>query len=137
VGAPSVRQQARLAALAKSFPDLHDAYHRHRRHLRRAVHPRAVQLALYRNDHVARRIEAWHQLALRFGYHYGYPLLDRRIVEWALSVPPDTFRDGDHSRRVFRRAIAGMVPEEVRSTEKLDPVLFAVVAAARESAGKT
>jgi len=84
---------------------------------------------------VARRIEAWHQMALRFGFDYGYPLLDRRIVEWALSVPPETFRDGDHSRRVFRKAITGMVPDEVCSTEKLDPVLFAVVAASRASAG--
>lgn len=120
-----------VAEVAKAFPDLHDALVRQQRQLARASGSRDYQLALIDLGHLSRRMEAWHQLALRFGFGYGYPLLDRRLVEWALAMPPEVFRNGDHSRRVFRLAIDGIVPNEVKTSQKADPVLFAVAAASR------
>ena len=124
-------QLRRIAEVAERFPDLHDAYRRHRRQLARASGPRDCQLALIKHGHIAQRIESWHQVAVRFGYSYGYPLLDRRLVEWTLTLPPEVFRDGDHTRRVFRLAIADLVPHGVRGSGKTDPVLMTVFAASR------
>jgi len=124
-------QRRRMADVAERFPDLHDVYRRHQRRLARASGPRDYQLALIEHGHIAQRIESWHQVAVRFGYSYGYPLLDRRLVEWALTMPPEVFRDGEHTRRVFRLAIADLVPGGVRTSGKTDPVLMTVFAASR------
>lgn len=63
---------------------------------------------------------------MHWGFEYGYPLLDRRLVEWSLCLPSAMFRIGDHSR-VFRRAVADMVPDEVMMSTKRASALFAMV----------
>jgi asparagine synthase (glutamine-hydrolysing) len=122
------RHRARVAAVEVTFPDIHADYLQHERSLDRATGPQAYQLELISRGHIDGRIDSWHQMALRFGFEYGYPLLDRRLVEWSLGMPPEMFRDGEHSRRVFRMALAGSVSNEVRSTQKADPVLFDALA---------
>ena len=122
------RQAQRVADVATRFPELVDIHRAQHQAFATAVDTRAYQLALLRYGHLARRIDAWHQIGLRFGLAYHYPLLDTRIVEWALSMPSEVYREGDHSRRVFRRALAGIVPDRVRTTTKDDPVLLALLA---------
>jgi asparagine synthase (glutamine-hydrolysing) len=94
------------------------------RRLRASGGPREVQLGLLAHGHLNRRIEAWHEAGRRFGVRYHYPLLDVRLVEWALQAPPEAFRVGAHSRRVFRLALAGLVPDELLRTTKADPVML-------------
>jgi asparagine synthase (glutamine-hydrolysing) len=124
------RRDAR-EAVAAQFPDLASRGRAHDRALRRASGSRAMQLLLIEHGHLSRRTDAWHQIGLRFGYEYVYPLLDRRLVEWALSMPSEVYRDGEHSRRVFRLALAGIVPDAITKSAKADPVLFAFIAAHR------
>lgn len=49
------------------------------------------------------------------------PLDDRRIIEFALAIPPDQRRRGAMTKFVLRRAMAGMIPESVRArTDQAD-----------------
>ncbi|MCH6258788.1 asparagine synthase-related protein [Puniceicoccaceae bacterium K14] len=68
------------------------------------------------------RIEAWHDIGRRFGLSYTYPLLDRRIIDFALGLPWDQLNDGRQRRKVFRNATKGAIPEIVRTNyDKNDP----------------
>jgi asparagine synthase (glutamine-hydrolysing) len=63
---------------------------------------------------IAERAEVWAQTGARHGVAFAFPLLDRRVVEFALSLSSELFlRDGIR-RRVFRDAMAGVLPERVR-----------------------
>jgi asparagine synthase (glutamine-hydrolysing) len=61
-----------------------------------------------------RRAEQWAMLAARNGMAVGFPMLDRRLVEFALSLPSALFVREGWSRRVFRDAMAGILPEALR-----------------------
>lgn len=128
-----VRREQRVAAAAAQFPELAARVRESRAALSNAADPRSFQLALLDLGHLSARIESWHEAGRRFGVRYHYPLLDVRLVEWALSMPPEVFRVGQHSRRVFRQALVGLVPDWVRLTVKDDPVLLGMVRAMRES----
>ncbi len=51
---------------------------------------------------------------MRHAVEYRYPLLDKRLVEFALGIPDDLFepRQG-YSRYLFRSAVADLLPAEV------------------------
>jgi asparagine synthase (glutamine-hydrolysing) len=119
-----VQRERDLARAAADFPALVARYRVFEAAQSGARGPRDYQLALLASGHLTRRVEAWHEAGRRFGVQYHHPLLDPRIVEWALSMPPEVFRTGGHSRRVFRLAVRGLVPEAVRLSTKDDPVLL-------------
>lgn len=53
----------------------------------------------------------------RHGIAYAFPLLDRRVVEFAFTLPGHLlYRDGV-KRYAFRAAMAGILPEPVRSND--------------------
>jgi asparagine synthase (glutamine-hydrolysing) len=84
---------------------------------------RADQLAQIKQGHIQNRLESWAVSAEAQGMDYQYPLLDRRIVEFALSIPPELYRTGGAPRNIFRRAIADLVPQEVwKDFLKLEPI---------------
>lgn len=60
------------------------------------------------------RLESWALLGGRSGYRYRYPLLDRRIVEFALSLPGYHFFSQGVRRHLFRTATQGLLPDSVR-----------------------
>lgn len=129
--APSRGDEALLVEGDGAYAHLAAAHRAYLSRLRSASSPRAVQLQLVASDHLARRIESWHEAGQRFGITYRYPLLDVRIVEWALAMPPEAFRLGEHSRRVFRLAVDGLVPDHIRRTTKADPVLVSLAGRGR------
>jgi asparagine synthase (glutamine-hydrolysing) len=58
----------------------------------------------------------------RFGLAFADPFSDRRIVEWALAVPPVVInRPGDQSKPLMRAAMRGIMPEPARV--RVDKVL--------------
>jgi len=71
-------------------------------------------LSLYRAGHLNTRIYSWDALARPFGIDYRYPLLDKRIVEFALGVPVELYRMNDIPRYFYRQATAGILPDPVR-----------------------
>jgi asparagine synthase (glutamine-hydrolysing) len=75
---------------------------------------RLNRLALLSSAHVAERAEHWALMAARHGLAYTFPMLDRRVVEFALSLPSALFLRGGFKRRVFRDAMEGVLPELIR-----------------------
>jgi asparagine synthase (glutamine-hydrolysing) len=73
----------------------------------------ATQLALFHNGHIFARIDSWSAHAARFGLQYSYPLLDRRVVEFALGVPSDLYMEKGQGRHLMRLALEGILPSEL------------------------
>ena len=69
---------------------------------------------LINSPHIAERTEAWAQTGAQHGLAFAFPLLDRRVVEYALSLPSALFLRGGFRRRPFRDAMTGVLPERVR-----------------------
>ena len=91
----------------------------------RFVGVRRTLLWLMQSGHLAERMEGWAAGGARHGIEYRYPLLDRRLLEFALGLPPEQFRRGRRSRRMMRHALARVLPPEVRRhSSKEDPVRF-------------
>ena len=83
---------------------------------------RRLQLRLLRAGHLAERIDGWAASGARHGIEYRYPLLDRRVLEFALGLPPEQFRRGRWGRWLMRRALDGILPSEVCwNRDKADP----------------
>lgn len=72
------------------------------------------RLRLLSAAHLTRRAEDWAQMGARYGLAVAFPLLDRRVVAFALSLPSALFHRGGWTRRVFRDAMAGILPPEIR-----------------------
>jgi asparagine synthase (glutamine-hydrolysing) len=71
------------------------------------------------------RMEAWAAQGAGLGITYTYPLLDRRIIEFALSIPQELyFRDG-WKRWLYRTAMEGVLPDLVRwNPDKYDNAAY-------------
>jgi asparagine synthase (glutamine-hydrolysing) len=82
--------------------------------LRLAPDGRENRWRLMTSPHVAERAEVWAQTGARYGLAFAFPLLDRRVVEFALSLPSELFLRGGFRRRLFRDAMADVLPERVR-----------------------
>jgi len=73
---------------------------------------------LMTSPHIAHRAEVWAQTGARHGLAYAFPLLDRRVVEFCLSLPSELFLRGGFRRRLFRDAMTGVLPERVRQRHR-------------------
>ena len=85
------------------------------------------QLRLLGDRSLGESLEWWAASGVRHGLEYRYPLLDRRVLELALSLPPEQFRRGSSSRWLMRHALAlgAVLPPEVCWHEsKSDPARF-------------
>ena len=88
----------------------------------REIGVRRSQLGLLQAGHLADRIEGWAASGARRGIEYRYPLLDRRLLEFALGLPPEQFRRGRWGRWLFRHGCTPMLPAEVCwNRSKRDP----------------
>ena len=79
----------------------------------RAVGVRPTQLQHLQAGHLSARIEGWAASGARRGIEYRYPLLDRRLLEFALGLPPEQFRRGRWGRWLFRHGLRAVLPPEV------------------------
>ena len=92
---------------------------------------RRSQVRLLQFPHLSVRIEGWAASGARRGIEYRYPLLDRRILEFALGLPPAQFRRGRWSRWLMRHALRTVLPPEVCwHASKEDPARFEAMRAA-------
>jgi asparagine synthase (glutamine-hydrolysing) len=69
---------------------------------------------LITSPHIAERAEIWAQCGARHGLAFAFPLLDRRVVEFSLSLPSELFLRDGFRRRPFRDAMADVLPARVR-----------------------
>lgn len=115
------RRQALLGFLAPSFrrqvmAELNPLPHN-------SSHPQA-RINGFIDSYVVERGNRWSIIGARHGIAYSYPLLDRRIIDFTLSLPLDHFLADGLSRQPFRRAMAGILPDALRwRNTKSAPVL--------------
>lgn len=101
----------------------------------RHLNTRQTQLALLNYGHLSERMEAWASLGAEHDLVYRYPLLDKRIVEFALGLPPELFRRGLWNRWLMRKAAARMLPKAVAwNPSKDDPSRLEVLRSASKEA---
>lgn len=81
--------------------------------LREIPDSRAFQLMLWHHGHLANRMESWASFGADYGLVYAYPLTDRRVLEFAYGVPTELFHMNGHSRYLYRRAAARILPQDV------------------------
>ena len=80
---------------------------------RRGVGTRRSQLRLLRDGHLIRDTELLAASGARHGIEYRYPLLDRRLLEFALGLPSEQFRRGKWGRWLMRHAGQSLLPRDV------------------------
>lgn len=71
------------------------------------------QLDEYEINHLVNRLESWAVSGKRVGIEYRYPLLDKRLVEFALGLPADLYRRRGIPRYLFRWTVSKLLPREV------------------------
>ena len=79
---------------------------------RRAVGMRRTQLCLLQDGHLIRDTEALAASGARFGIEYRFPLLDRRLLEFVLGLPPEQFWRGGVGRWLMRHAAQALLPSD-------------------------
>jgi asparagine synthase (glutamine-hydrolysing) len=90
--------------------------------LRRRTRLRDYQLQLLHYGHLHRRIESWAAEGADDHFVYRYPLLDRRVVEFALGLPAGAYVQGNWGRYLYRCAMNPILPQEICwGTAKLEP----------------
>ncbi|MEO1800117.1 MAG: asparagine synthase-related protein [Cyanobacteria bacterium J06629_2] len=82
--------------------------------LREQAGVRANQRMLLENGHLTRRMEDWAISSGQNHFVYSYPLLDQRIVEFALGIPTHLFFKHGWKRYLFRSAMENLLPDSVR-----------------------
>ncbi len=73
-----------------------------------------VQAALLHNGHLSFRTARFAAIGARYGMAFCFPLLNRRVVEFALSMPPVWHIHAGWKRRLFREAMEGVLPPAVQ-----------------------
>lgn len=64
--------------------------------------------------HTSRRIESEQLAGLSWKVNYRYPFSDLRLIEFMLSIPMEQKISKDTTRYIFRRAMKGLLPDELR-----------------------
>ncbi|MDJ0707499.1 MAG: asparagine synthase-related protein [Leptolyngbyaceae cyanobacterium MO_188.B28] len=138
--APKFLRQLRQGKWPVSdFPLIHPDFVRRvkplcRQHYRE-IGVRQTQLQLLANGHITARIEAWAASGAQNQIVYRYPLLDRRVLEFALGLPPEQFRRRRWNRWLMRNTLQQILPSEVCwNANKADPIR---VQALREAIAET
>lgn len=88
----------------------------------RTISVRRTQLAFLQDGRLDFQ-EHWQALGSEYGIEYRFPLLDRRLLEFALSLPPNQFRRPDGDRWLMRHAHRNRLPPTVCwNRRKADPI---------------
>jgi asparagine synthase (glutamine-hydrolysing) len=75
---------------------------------------RRNQLSLLSSGHLSQRAANWASIGARYGLAFAFPLLDRRIVDFALALPPQWHLREGWKRRPFRDAMEGILPAPIQ-----------------------
>lgn len=86
---------------------------------------RDVHLALLSFYHLSERAEQWFLDGYSEGVEYRYPLLDKRIIEYMLTVPSMLLYRSGYSRLMLREVCEDILPASVAwSKNKSNPAMF-------------
>jgi asparagine synthase (glutamine-hydrolysing) len=83
----------------------------------REIGVRNLQLSLLQHGAISSRVEDWAISGAEYGIEYAYPLLDRALLEFVLTLPPRMFMRGGEKRWLMREVLRGHVPELIRTNK--------------------
>jgi len=87
---------------------------------------RASQIAMIRYGYISERMDCWSVAGAGFDLQYVFPLVDRRLVEFALGVPREIYQGDTLRRNLMREAMKGAVPDRLRlNPDKIEAARFA------------
>ncbi len=66
------------------------------------------------------RMDSWTLFGEKFGIEYKYPLLDKELLEFWLSVPTEFTYQTMSSRYLYREALKDILPEKIRTRKNKD-----------------
>lgn len=78
-----------------------------------ALSVRANQVSRFNEGDIQARIAAWNAAAQTHALEYRYPLLDKRIIEFAVGIPGQLFRKGNTGRYLYRLALNDLLPKSI------------------------
>lgn len=89
------------------------------RRLRPTLHSNRAndRVRAFADHHIPSRCTYYSILAARHGIAVSFPMLDRRVVDFILSLPLHHLLADGYARQPFREAMRGILPERVRTTE--------------------
>lgn len=94
------------------------------------------RVEMFVKSYVIGRNDYWSTIAARHGVAFSAPLLDRRIVDFILSLPLERFLADGFARQPYRTAMTGILPEKIRTrTGKSAPTPDAMLNFARVKPG--
>lgn len=87
--------------------------------LRPALHSNRAndRVRAFADHHIPSRCTYYSILAARHGIAVSFPMLDRRVVDFILSLPMHHLLADGYARQPFREAMRGILPERLRTTE--------------------
>lgn len=81
-----------------------------------ATNPDVLARQYYRLKHpqVSQRLTYAYQIGIKYNFTYAFPLLNRKMVEFHLSLPTEYKYHNGYGRAIFREAMKGLVPDSIR-----------------------
>jgi asparagine synthase (glutamine-hydrolysing) len=87
------------------------------------IEVRKKQLGMYHYGHLQNRIESWALSAYPKKIEYRYPLLDKRIIEFAIGIPEEMFYPKEGvARHLMKNTIADLLPLDIVWFPKVDEI---------------
>ncbi len=73
---------------------------------------RYYQKKLWENGHIFNRVSHWDRHGASFGLEYRYPLLDRRLLEYVISIPFEVNYPYPTRGKLIREVLSGFIGSE-------------------------
>jgi asparagine synthase (glutamine-hydrolysing) len=82
-----------------------------------ARHTAEERIAYLTDSYVVGRGTRWAEIGARHGIAFTFPMLDRRIIDFMLSLPLERLIGDGYARQPHRAAMQGILPEAIRRRE--------------------
>lgn len=79
-----------------------------------------TQKMLYDMGHIAERMERWYLAGAFHQITYAYPLTDRRVMEFAFSVPEELYVYRNMRRYLYRQAMRPIFPDDITANQEIN-----------------
>jgi asparagine synthase (glutamine-hydrolysing) len=109
-------RQARLhrSLLRPAFRDAGFTLNHNWAHEAQSLSPTAYRLSEIRRIHLPRLLKWEDRNSMAFSIEVRYPFLDHRLVDWAVSVPPELNFQRGWNKWIIRQALTDLLPPAIR-----------------------
>lgn len=73
--------------------------------------------------HIGMRMETWATRSAPYHVQYRYPLTDRRLLEFLMSIPPEAMFPNELSRGLSRQVLEDVIPPDVQKFDAANEAL--------------